>query len=117
MGALYDTHHGLTNAVVMPYVLQFNRPAIDAKMDRLAGWLDLPGDGLDAVMDYVLELRETLSIPDTLDEMGVPSDRINDLAAMAIVDPTAAGNPIPLDVDVAVRIYEDAFTGTKQGKR
>ena len=117
IGALYDTHHGLTNAVVMPYVLQFNRPAIDAKMDRLAGWLDLPGDGLDAVMDYVLELRETLSIPDTLEELGVPSDRINDLAAMAIVDPTAAGNPIPLDADVAVRIYEDAFTGTKQGKR
>jgi alcohol dehydrogenase class IV len=69
IGAVYDTHHGLTNAVVMPYVLAFNRPAIEAK---LAGsrWLGLPDPGYAAIIARVLSLREELGIPHTLEANG-----------------------------------------------
>ena len=80
IGAIYDTHHGLTNAVMMPYVLAFNRPAIEAKMPRLAAWLGLEQHSYAGVMDWVLGLRETLKIPHGLDGLGVDdSPRPGDL--------------------------------------
>ena len=97
IGALYDTHHGLTNAVVMPYVLAFNRPAIEDKMVRLAAWLGLPDPSFGAVMDWVLALRSELAIPHSLAEIGVGEDRVEEIAEMAAVDPTAPTNPLPLD--------------------
>ena len=99
VGALYDTHHGLTNAVVMPYVLEFNRPAIADKMARLAAWLDLPEASYQGVLDWVLGLRRDLKIPHTLAELGVGTDRLDALAVMAARDPTAATNPVPLNAD------------------
>ena len=112
IGAVYDTHHGLTNAVFMPYVLEFNRPSIEGRMKRLASWLGLPGEGLDAVLDLVLDLRRQLGIPHTLAELGVPQDRFSELASMAIVDPTAGGNPVPLDEEAAEQLFIHAFEGT-----
>ncbi len=64
--ALFDTHHGLTNAVVMPYVLVFNRPAIETKMTALARYLDLPDPSFLGVLDWILSLREEIGIPHTL---------------------------------------------------
>ena len=96
IGALYDTHHGLTNAVVMPYVLAFNRPAIEAKLTRLAAWLELPDPGFQAVQDWVLGLRAELGIPHTLRDIGVGDDQVDQLAQMAEADPSAGGNPVPL---------------------
>src|ERR1700688_178056 len=98
VGALYDTHHGLTNAVVMPYVLEFNRQAIDQKMTRLAAWLGLANPSFKAVMDWVLALRKEIGIPHTLKDIGVGRDRIDELSEMAAVDPTAGGNPLPIGV-------------------
>src|SRR3546814_19500834 len=68
VGALYDTHHGLTNAVFMPYVLAFNRPAIEDRLVRLAAWLGLKNPSFNAVQDWVLALREGLKIPAKLDD-------------------------------------------------
>ena len=65
VGALYDTHHGLTNAVFMPYVLAFNRPAIEDKIVRLAAYLGLEPT-FDAFLAWVLELRAEIGIPHTL---------------------------------------------------
>jgi alcohol dehydrogenase class IV len=96
VGAVYDAHHGLTNAVVMPYVLEFNRPAIDAKMTRLAAWLGLPNPSFKAVMAWVLALRKEIGIPHTLKDLGVGTDRIDQLSEMAALDPSAGGNPIPI---------------------
>jgi alcohol dehydrogenase len=110
LGSVYDTHHGLTNAVVMPYVLAFNRPAIEAKMARLAAWLGLSG-GLDGFMGWVLELRRELGIPHTLKDLGVPADRFDELAGMAVKDPTAGGNPLPLEPAAALRLFEEAYSG------
>ena len=96
IGAVYDTHHGLTNAVVMPYVLVFNRAAIEPKIERLAAWLGIDG-GFAGFLDWILALRAELGVPHTLQELGVPTDRFDELAAMAVADPTAGGNPEPLD--------------------
>jgi len=112
VGALYDTHHGLTNGVFMPYVLAFNRPAIEDRMTRLAAWLELPRASFSGVMDWVLELREALGIPHTLVDLGVGDDRLDELARMGAVDPTAGGNPVPLDPPALRRIAEAALSGT-----
>ena len=111
IGAIYDTHHGLTNAVFMPYVLVFNRPAIDAKMDRLARYLGLPDPGFDAVLRWILDLRQTLDIPHTLRDLGVPDDRLDDLAAMAAADPCTPENPVPVGAAELRQLYEGAFEG------
>lgn len=110
LGSVYDTHHGLTNAVVMPYVLAYNRPAIEAKVGRLAAWLGLSG-GFDGFMGWVLDLRRELGIPHTLKELGVPADRFDALAEMAAKDPTAGGNPLPLEPATARRLFEEAYSG------
>ncbi len=111
VGALYDTHHGLTNGVVMPYVLAFNRPAIEAKLIRLAAWLDLQPPSFDAVMNWVLRLREEIGIPHSLRDLGVGSDRLEELAAMAAVDPTAGTNPIPIGVKELRSMFVAAIEG------
>ena len=92
VGALYNTHHGLTNAVFMPYVLDFNREALWDKIDRLAAWLGIEG-GFSGFLDFILRLRRDLGIPHTLDRIGVDDARFAEMAEMAVVDPTAGGNP------------------------
>ena len=111
VGAIYDTHHGLTNAVFMPYVLAFNRPAIEAKMTRLAAWLGLPGASFQAVMDWVLALRQDLEIPHRLGDLGVGDDRLEELARMAAEDPTAPGNPVPVGAAELETMYRAALEG------
>ena len=96
VGALYDTHHGLTNAVFMPYVLDFNREALADKIDRLAGWLGLDG-GFSGVLDFVLRLRRDLGIPHTLDRIGVDDARFDGVAAMAVRRPDRRRQPAPAD--------------------
>ena len=111
VGALYDTHHGLTNAVVMPYVLAFNRSAIEDRLTRLAAWLDLPNPSFQSVMDWVLELREKLEMPHTLAAMGVTGERLDELSEMAAQDPTAGGNPIPVGVPEMKEMFVAAIEG------
>ncbi|MDJ0947282.1 MAG: iron-containing alcohol dehydrogenase [Alphaproteobacteria bacterium] len=111
VGALFDTHHGLTNAVVMPYVLRFNRPVIEEKMVRLARYLDLDEARFEAVLDWVLALRREIGVPHTLSELGVPEERIPELAEMSAADPTAPENPRPLDVAALTTLFEDAIAG------
>jgi alcohol dehydrogenase len=110
IGALYDTHHGLTNAVFMPYVLAFNRKAIEPRIARLAAYLGLAGS-FDAFQAYVLELRRDVGIPHTLEGLRVGNERAGLIAEMAIVDPTAGGNPVPLDLAGARQIFDMALAG------
>ncbi|MCE9521984.1 MAG: iron-containing alcohol dehydrogenase [Alphaproteobacteria bacterium] len=110
IGALYDTHHGLTNAVFMPYVLVFNRKAIEPKIARLAAYMGLGGT-FDAFQGFVLNLRDEIGIPHTLKGLKVGDDKAKLIAEMAIVDPTAGGNPIALDVQGARRIFDAALQG------
>ena len=110
-GALLDTHHGLTNAVVMPYVLVFNRPAIEGKMTALARYLDLSAPSFEAVLDWILELRAQIGIPADLAALGVDEDHIEELAAMAVDDPAAGGNPVPLSRAGLTALFRDAVRG------
>ena len=110
-GAVLDTHHGLTNAVVMPYVLMFNRDTIGDKAARLARYLGLADSSLDGVMDWVLGLRERIGIPHQLSALGVKSTHIEQLAPMAVVDPSGGTNPVPLTLETASMLYEDSIEG------
>ena len=111
VGSVYDTHHGLTNAVFMPYVMNFNQSAIKDRMDLLARYLGLPGTGYSAIMDWVLELRHTFNIANTPHELGVEESRLNELSEMAANDPTAGGNPIPVGAADMKVMYEAAMAG------
>lgn len=111
VGALYDTHHGLTNAVVMPYVMQFNRKAIEEKLTRLAAWLGLPNPSYGAVLDWVLALRKEIGIPHTLAALGVGLDRLDELAAAAEADPSTGGNPVPAAAADMKRMFIASIEG------
>ena len=110
VGALYDTHHGLTNAVFMPYVLTFNRPAIEDKIARLAAYLGLEAS-FTALLDWVLGLRAELGIPHTLAGLKLDDRQFGRMSEMAPLDPTAGGNPIPIDAATCRRLYEKAYVG------
>ena len=110
MGALLNTHHGMTNAVFMPYVLAFNRPAIEPRIARLAAFCGME-PSFDAYLEAILALRRDVGVPHTLKDFGVTLDRVDLMADMAILDPTAGGNPIPLTKDIALALYAKAWGG------
>lgn len=110
VGSLYNTHHGMTNAVFMPYVLEFNRPAIEEKLTRVAAYLGLK-PGYSAFLDFVMQLRADLDVPHTLPQLGVANPDIGLMATMAPKDPTAGGNPVLLDEAAARMLFERAMTG------
>src|SRR5262245_15590218 len=111
VGALYDTHHGLTNAVFMPYVLTFNRPAIKDRIARLAAYLGL-APTFHAFLAWVLELRAEIGIPQTLAALNVEDQHFGRMSRMAVEDPTAGGNPRPLDEAACRQLYANALSGT-----
>lgn len=111
IGALHDTHHGMTNATVMPYILQFNRPAIEERITRLAAYLGLPNPGFDSFLAFVLKLRQDIGVPHTLRELVVGDPEVELIADMAIIDPSASGNPLPLTRDDAIGIFDAAWHG------
>lgn len=111
IGALHDTHHGLTNAVVMPYVVQANRPAINDHMELLARVLGLKSSGYEAVFDWLLALREEVGIPHKASALGVDETEAEVMGARAIKDPTAAGNPIRHSAATYAEIYTRACAG------
>ena len=110
VGSLHNTHHGMTNGVFMPYVLVANRGAIEEKINRLAGYLGLR-PSFDPFLAAVLDLRKALNVPHTLEDFGVPGDRRDDIAEMAIVDPTAGGNPVTVTKDYALAVFDRAMSG------
>ena len=114
IGSLYHTHHGMTNAVFMPYVLDFNREAVEDRIKPLARYLDIKG-GFDGFRKEIIKLRKALDVPKTLGKFIKdfdPDKKRKDLiASMAIVDPTACGNPVKLTKKGALEILEAAIAG------
>lgn len=111
IGALLGTHHGLTNAVLMPYMLVFNRSAIEERLARLAGYIGLADASFAGFLDWIVELRARLAIPHTLPELGVSAADLERIAAMAEADPSAGGNPLPFDAAAARVVLEAAMAG------
>jgi alcohol dehydrogenase class IV len=93
VGARYDTHHGLTNGVLFPYVMVCNRKAIADKIPHIARALDLPGRDFDTVLNWIITLRKNLGVPHTLAELGVKEADAETIAKDAVKDPTAGTNP------------------------
>ncbi len=111
VGSIHGTHHGLTNAVFMPYVLAFNRPQIEEKIGRLSSYLGLPAT-FPGFMDWVLELRGALAVPHTLEALIQDDSRFAEMSEMAPRDPTAGGNPIPINSEICMELYRRAWSGT-----
>jgi alcohol dehydrogenase class IV len=112
IAALYDTHHGLTNAVVMPYVVRANETAIQEKMARIARALELDAQNYDGVFDWLMKFREDINIPNTLSDMNVPDTRAEEIGVRALGDPTAGGNPISHDAATYSAIFRKACEGS-----
>ena len=111
VGALYNTHHGLTNAVFMPYVLKKNRNVIENKLIALSRYIELSNQSFDGFMTWILDLRESLQIPHTLEELIHEDTKLEEMSAMALVDPTAGSNPINLNQSDFLKLYKDSFKG------
>ncbi|HEY8277119.1 MAG TPA: iron-containing alcohol dehydrogenase [Methyloceanibacter sp.] len=110
VGALYHTHHGMTNGVFMPYVLVFNRKAIEPKIERLAGYLGIDG-GFDGFLNAVLELRKKTGVPHDLTGLKVDGSKVDTIVEMSLVDPTAGGNPVALTKEGSRKIFDAALKG------
>ncbi len=114
IGSLYHTHHGMTNAVFMPYVLDFNRDAIEDRIKPLARYLDIKG-GFDGFRKEIIKLRKELNVPKTLGKLVKDFDpdkkRKQLICDMAVVDPTAGGNPVKLTKKGALEILDAAIAG------
>jgi alcohol dehydrogenase class IV len=111
VGSWFNTHHGLTNAIILPYVMVFNRAAIADKADIIARVLDLPARGFDGLLSCVQQLRRELGIPHSLGEIGVSADKAGIIGREAANDPSAGGNPIPVDAAMLERVFRAAVDG------
>ena len=110
INAVHDLHHGLTNAIFMPYVLKFNQPAIESKLKLLSNYLELKNTTFDGFIDWIIKLRQELAIPHTLAELKVDFD-FESLAEMALVDPSTPTNPINMNVSDMKQLYINAYEG------
>ena len=108
VGALFNTHHGTTNAVVLLNVLKFNRRAVGEKLARASAYLELKAT-FDGFCEFVETLLDDLKIPSSLNDLGADPARIERLASMAVNDPTAGSNPVPLTYEDALRLYQECF--------
>ena len=110
LGAVHSIQHGLANAVILPYVVAFNRPAIEAKVARVAHTLEIPG-GFEGFQAWLLAFRKTLGIPHTLADLGATIANADEIATKAMADPSTAANPRKMSHEDFRRLYIAAVTG------
>jgi len=111
VGAIYDHHHGLLNAIFMPYVLRFNKSDIEAKMRTLAQYLGLASPSTKAVIKWLVSLSEQMDIPRQLSSLNVDEQYIDTIVQQALLDPSTAGNPRQLTAEDFAAIFRDAVAG------
>jgi alcohol dehydrogenase len=112
VGAIYNTHHGLTNAVFMPYVLKRNKKVIEEKIISLSRYLNLEDQTFEGFMSWILYLRKELLIPHTLKDLIQDDSKFEEMSKMAKDDPSTGGNPIPLEIKDFYSLYKDSYSGT-----
>ena len=111
VGAIYNTHHGLTNAVFMPYVLKRNKKVIEEKIISLSRYLNLEDQTFEGFMSWLLHLRKELLIPHTLKELIQEDSKFEEMSKMAKEDPSTGGNPLPLEINDFYNLYKDSYSG------
>lgn len=109
-GGLYDSHHGLLNGIVMPYVLKANRKKIEKDIERAAAYLGIKG-GFNGFLKWILALRKEIGIPHKLADIGIDTKRLDEVAKMAIKDPSAGGNPIQFSAKQYKALAKKCVTG------
>ena len=108
IGAMYKTHHGTTNAVCMPTVLEFNAPEIAERFDMAAAYLGLSG-GFKGFQSFVQDFNDNLGIPRKLSEMGVDDRQLDEMVRQALADPSCGGNPVELTAENTRQLFMDCI--------
>ena len=111
VNAKFNLHHGLSNAIFMPYVLTFNKDAIKDKIERACEYLNIDKN-FNSFLNWVIELRKTLNIPNKLsDVIDVDKIDLDELSKMALKDPSTSGNPKKLSLQDIKKLYEFSIEG------
>ncbi len=110
LGAVYDAHHGMLNAILMPYVLKANYSEIKTRIARLARYLDLEAD-FDEFLNWVLTMRRDIGIHHALSAIIPEDSRLAEIGEMAVLDPSAGTNPILHDAVTYADIARSAYSG------
>lgn len=111
LGALYDTHHGLANAVVLPYGVAHNARYLDARVGELCSALGVAGSDTRALVQRLLDFRAELGIPQNLAELGIDTSAAEDIGRRALADPSTATNAGPMSAEAFTALFTDAVTG------
>ena len=111
VGGLYDAHHGLLNAIFMPYVMSYNKEMIQEKCVYLARYLNLSHHSFEAVYDWIIDMMQQLSIPDNLKAINIDESKACLIANLAMSDPSASGNPRPLTKQACKEVFLNAVNG------
>jgi alcohol dehydrogenase class IV len=113
VNALNNVHHGLSNAIFMPYVLTFNKDVIEDKIIKICNYLELPDRTFSGFINWVLDLRKKLNMPHKLSEVIKEEDfDLARLSKMALADPSTGGNPKPLTENDMKVMYKHSMSGT-----
>ena len=111
INAQFNVHHGLSNAIFMPYVLTFNKSSIEKKIVSICDYLDLE-KSFDSFLNWIMNLRKDLSIPNKLsDVMDCSNLNLDQLSLMAFEDPSTSGNPKKISKDDLKQMYEHSISG------
>ena len=115
LGARFDIPHGVANALLLPYVMEYNKSAAMEKYEGIARAMGVNTKGMskeeaaDAAIDAVIKLSKSINIPQKLNEIGIKEDSLVQLANDAYIDPCTGGNPRPTSVEEILEIYKKAY--------
>ena len=110
INAVNDVHHGLSNAIFMPYVVKFNQSQIEERIISLSKYIDLENQTFDGFLKWILDLRNQLAIPHALKDLKITFD-FDKLSKMALVDPSTSTNPVDLNEDDMKALYISSYEG------
>jgi len=112
VNSVYNIHHGLSNAIFMPYVLTFNKKEIEEKIIKLSKYLDFKEKSFNCFLEWILDLRKKLEIPHKLSDVAdIKPGEIDKLSLMALEDPSTPGNPKKLKLNDLKKMYEYSIEG------
>ena len=112
VNAINNIHHGLSNAIFMPYVLTFNKDVIEDKIMKICKYLEFKNQSFDGFINWILDLRKKLELPHTLSEVIKKEDLdIEKLSGMALDDPSTSTNPKKMSIDHMKILYEHSMSG------
>ena len=112
VNSIYKVHHGLSNAIFMPYVLTFNRKEIENKITKICEYIDLKDKSFESFLNWIIQIRKELDIPHKLsDVINIKKEDLDKLSLMALEDPSTPGNPKKLKLNDLKKMYEYSIEG------